>query len=56
VNRELQSAHFPLWDTIFRSRSFRIFTVGAEFPVSPGVMRIFNAPNAHLVPTLLSWD
>ncbi len=32
------------------------FTVGAEFPVSPGMMRIFNAPNAHLALTLFSWD
>jgi len=27
---------------------FSHFTVGAEFPVSPGVMRVFNAPYAHL--------
>jgi hypothetical protein len=27
---------------------FTHFTVGAEFPVSPGVMRILDAPNAHL--------
>ena len=24
------------------------FGVGAEFPVSPGMMRIFDAPNSHL--------
>jgi hypothetical protein len=32
------------------------FAVGAEFPVSPGMMRIFNAPNAHLARPFLSWD
>jgi hypothetical protein len=32
------------------------FAVGAEFPVSPGMMRIFNAPNAHLVRPFLSRD
>jgi hypothetical protein len=35
---------------------FPHFPVGAEFPVSPGVMRIFNAPNAHLAMALFSWD
>jgi hypothetical protein len=30
------------------------FTVGPEFPVSPGMMRIFNAPNAHLARSFLS--
>jgi hypothetical protein len=35
---------------------FSHFTVGAEFPVSPGMMRIFNAPNAHPVLTILSRD
>jgi hypothetical protein len=32
------------------------FTVGAEFPVSPGMMRVFDAPNAHLALALFSWD
>ena len=32
------------------------FTVGAEFPVPSGMMRIFNAPNAHLVRPFLSRD
>ena len=32
------------------------FAVGAEFPVSPGMMRIFNAPNAHLVRPFFSRD
>jgi hypothetical protein len=32
------------------------FAVGAEFPVSPGMMRIFNAPNAHLARPFLSRD
>jgi hypothetical protein len=27
---------------------FSHFAVGAEFPVSPGVMWVFNAPYAHL--------
>ena len=31
-------------------------SVGSEFPVSSGVMRIFNAPNAHLALALFSWD
>ena len=35
---------------------FPHFAVGAEFPVSPGVMRIFDAPNAHLALALFSWD
>jgi hypothetical protein len=33
---------------------FPHFTVGAEFPVSPWMMRIFNAPNAHLARPFLS--
>ena len=32
------------------------FTVGAEFPVSPGMTRIFDAPNAHLALASLSRD
>jgi hypothetical protein len=35
---------------------FAHFTVGAEFPVSPGVMRVFDAPNAHPALTILSRD
>jgi len=35
---------------------FPHFTVGAEFPVSPGVMRVFDAPNAHLALASLSRD
>ena len=35
---------------------FSHFTVGAEFPVSLGMMRIFNAPNAHLACLVLSRD
>lgn len=31
-------------------------TVGAELPVSPGMMRIFNALNAHLARPFLSRD
>jgi len=31
-------------------------TVRAEFPVSPGMMRIFNAPDAHLARPFLSRD
>jgi hypothetical protein len=34
---------------------FPHFSVGAEFSVSPEVMRIFNAPNAHLALALFSW-
>jgi hypothetical protein len=30
------------------------FTVGSEFPVSPGMVPIFNAPNAHLARPFLS--
>jgi hypothetical protein len=32
------------------------FTVGLEFPVSPGMMRVFDAPNAHPALTFLSRD
>ena len=35
---------------------FPHFAVGTEFPVSPGMMRIFNAPNAHLALASFSWD
>jgi hypothetical protein len=35
---------------------FSHFAVGAEFPVSPGMMRVFDAPNAHLALALFSWD
>jgi hypothetical protein len=31
-------------------------TVGTEFPVSPGMMQIFNTPNAHLALASFSWD
>ena len=30
--------------------------VRAKFPVSPGVMLILDAPNAHLALALFSWD
>ncbi len=32
------------------------FAVGSEFPVSPGMMQIFNASNAHLACPFLSRD
>ena len=32
------------------------FAVRAEFPVSPGMMRIFNAPNSHLALAFFFWD
>jgi len=35
---------------------FPHFAVRAEFPVSPGMMRVFDAPNAHLALALFSWD
>ncbi|MGA7831772.1 MAG: hypothetical protein WCA21_12495 [Terracidiphilus sp.] len=35
---------------------FPHFSVRAEFPVSPGMMLIFNAPNAHLALALYSWN
>ena len=35
---------------------FPHFAVGPKFPVSPGMMRIFNAPNAHPALTILSRD
>jgi hypothetical protein len=35
---------------------FPHFSVRAEFPVSPGVMRVFDAPNAHLARPFLSRD
>ena len=35
---------------------FPHFSVGAEFSVSPEVMRIFNAANAHLALAPFSWD
>ena len=31
-------------------------SVGSEFSVSPGVLRIFSAPNSHLALALFSWD
>jgi hypothetical protein len=30
--------------------------VGPKFPVSPGMMRVFNATNAHLALAFLLWD
>jgi hypothetical protein len=35
---------------------FPHFSIGAEFPVSPRMMRVFDAPNAHLALALFSWD
>jgi hypothetical protein len=35
---------------------FPHFAVRAEFPVSPGVVRVFNAPNAHLALAFLFRD
>ena len=35
---------------------FPHFAVGPKFPVSPGMMRIFNAPNAHLALASFSGD
>ena len=46
----------PFWATIFRSRSFRIspFERSSRYP--RGMMRVFDAPNAHLALALFSWD
>lgn len=30
--------------------------VRAKFPVSPGMVRVLDSPDAHLAPTLFSWD
>ncbi len=35
---------------------FPHFAVRAEFPVSPGMMLIFNAPNAYLALAFFFWD
>lgn len=35
---------------------FPHLTGGSEFPVSSGMVRIFNASNAHLALPFLSWD
>ena len=32
------------------------FAVGPKFPVSPGMMRVFNAPNSHLALAFFFWD
>jgi hypothetical protein len=32
------------------------FAVGPKLPVSPGMMRVFNATNAHLALAFLFWD
>jgi hypothetical protein len=32
------------------------FAVGSKLPVSPGMMWVFNAPNAHLALAFFSWD
>jgi len=32
------------------------FAVGPKFPVSPGKMRVFNAPNSHLALAFFFWD
>jgi hypothetical protein len=34
---------------------FPHFTLGAEFTISPGVMRVFDAPNADLALAVFSW-
>ena len=31
-------------------------TVGPKFPVSPGMMRVFNAPNSHRALAFFFWD
>jgi hypothetical protein len=40
----------------FPVEQFPHFSVRAEFPVSSGMMQIFNAPNAHLALALYSWN
>jgi hypothetical protein len=35
---------------------FPHFSVRTQFPVSPGVMRVFDAPNAHLALASFFWD
>jgi hypothetical protein len=32
------------------------FAVGPKFPVFPGMMRVFDAPNSHLALAFFSWD
>ena len=50
-----EGAHATLGGN-FPVEQFPHFSVRAEFPVSPGVMWIFNAPNAHLALPFLSRD
>ena len=32
------------------------FSAGAEFPVSPGMLRVLDPADAHPAPALFSWD
>jgi hypothetical protein len=32
------------------------FAVGPKLPVSPGMTRVFNAPNSHLALAFFFWD
>ena len=52
--RFLAESAFAILQSNLPVEEFPHFTVGAEFPVSPGMMRIFDAPNAHLARPFLS--
>jgi hypothetical protein len=56
VNRPLQSAHFPLLGDDLPVEELPHLAVGAKFPVSPGMLRVLDPPDAHLALALFSWD
>ncbi len=52
----LAESAYPILQSNLPVEELPHFAVGAEFSVSPGMMRIFNAPNAHLARPFLSRD
>jgi hypothetical protein len=50
-----ESANALLGDN-FPVKELPHFAIGAEFPVSPGMLRILDTPNSHLALAPFSWD
>jgi hypothetical protein len=47
---------FAVLDDDLLVEQFPHFTIGSDLPVSPGMLWVFDAPNAHLALALLSRD
>ena len=56
IERFVTKCALATLDGNLRVEEFSHFAVGAEFPVSPGMMRVFDAPDSHLALASFSPD